>query len=112
MSEPFNPYHIWLGIPPEEQPANHYRLLGIKVFEDNPDVIDSAAHQRMAHLRTFQLGKNSELSQKLLNQVASAKVCLLNPQKKTAYDTLLRQQIEAAGPRSEAPAGDPGFGRG
>ena len=25
----FDPYHRWLGIPPEEQPADHYRLLGI-----------------------------------------------------------------------------------
>ena len=27
MADDFNPYHVWLGIPPEEQPANHYRLL-------------------------------------------------------------------------------------
>jgi hypothetical protein len=25
----FDPYHVWLGIPPHEQPPNHYRLLGI-----------------------------------------------------------------------------------
>lgn len=27
MFAPFDPYHRWLGIPPSEQPANHYRLL-------------------------------------------------------------------------------------
>ena len=30
----FDPYYRWLGIPPEEQPPDHYRLLGVKVFED------------------------------------------------------------------------------
>ncbi len=34
MSDPnFDPYHKWLGIPPDEQPANHYRLLGLELFE-------------------------------------------------------------------------------
>ena len=30
LQEKFDPYHIWLGIPPEEQPPNHYRLLGCR----------------------------------------------------------------------------------
>jgi hypothetical protein len=50
MSIAFDPYHKWLGIPVNEQPANHYRLLGIAKFEDDPDVIDAAADQRMAHV--------------------------------------------------------------
>jgi hypothetical protein len=41
MSESFDPYHVWLGIPPEEQPPHHYRLLGIRLFEDNPSVIET-----------------------------------------------------------------------
>ena len=39
----FDPYHKWLGIPPEQQPASHYRLLGIAEFESDADVIDTAA---------------------------------------------------------------------
>ena len=35
----FDPYHKWLSIPPEEQPPNHYRLLGTKPFESDLDVI-------------------------------------------------------------------------
>ena len=62
MADDFNPYHVWLGIPPEEQPANHYRLLGIRLFESNGDVIDSAADRQMAHLRTFQGGKHGDLT--------------------------------------------------
>jgi formylglycine-generating enzyme required for sulfatase activity len=95
MAEKFDPYYRWLGIGPQEQPANHYRLLGIPLYESNADVIESAADQRMAHLRTFQSGKHGALSQKLLNEVAQAKVCLLDRQKKAAYDQTLRHQLTA-----------------
>ena len=95
MSAAFDPYHKWLGIPPEEHPANHYRLLGIEPLESDPDVIESAADQRMAHLRTFQAGKYGAISQKLLNEVATAKVCLLNRAKKAAYDEELREKLAA-----------------
>ncbi len=90
--EKFDPYHIWLGIPPEEQPPNHYRLLGVALFESQSDVIAGAADRQMGHLRTFQSGKNSAISQKILNEVAGAKLCLLNKEKKAAYDEQLRQQ--------------------
>ena len=92
----FDPYHVWLGIPPEEQPPNYYRLLGIAPFESNADVIATAADRQMMHLRTFQSGKRSDLSQQLLNEVATAKVCLLNPAKKAAYDEQLRGPSPAA----------------
>ena len=105
MSESFDPYHKWLGIPPEEQPANHYRLLGIKPLEGDPDVIESAADQRMAHLRTHQTGKQGALSQALLNEVAVAKVCLLDRAKKAAYDEELRSQLEASAVAAGASAG-------
>ncbi|MEN6495173.1 MAG: formylglycine-generating enzyme family protein, partial [Thermoguttaceae bacterium] len=104
MTQAFNPYHKWLGIPPEEQPANHYRLLGIAVFESDPDVIEAAADQRMAHLRNYQAGKHSELSQKLLNEVAAAKICLLNPQKRADYDASLRAEIEAKAAETTPPS--------
>ena len=51
----FDPYYKWLGIPPDEQPPSYYRLLGLPNFEADPDVIDNAVNQRMAHIRTFQL---------------------------------------------------------
>lgn len=100
MSEAFDPYYKWLGIGPEEQPANHYRLLGIRLFEPDPDVIQDAVYQRMAHVRTYQLGPRSAISQQILNELAAAKVCLLDPQKKAAYDSVLRSKTEAqASPR-------------
>lgn len=101
MSAPFDAYHQWLGIPPVEQPPNHYRLLGINQFESEIDVIDNAADRQMAHLRTFQSGQYSALSQKLLNEIAAARICLLDHQKQAEYDEQLRGQTEAGGIRGE-----------
>ncbi len=95
MEEVFDPYHIWLGIPPDEQPPNHYRLLGIRLFEEQPAAIEHAAEQRMAHLRSLQSGKHAALSQKLLNEVAAARVCLLQAAKRAAYDRQLREALQA-----------------
>jgi len=93
MSEAFDPYHRWLGISPKDQPPNHYRLLGIDLFESNPDVIADAADRQMAHVRTHQTGKHSKLSQELLNEISAARVCLLNPEKKAEYDKSLRMKV-------------------
>jgi hypothetical protein len=59
------PYHKWLGIPPEEQPPNHYRLLAIPKYES--DVIETAAEQRTLLLRTFQTGPDAELVEPILS---------------------------------------------
>ncbi len=69
-------------------------------------MIENAANQRMAHLRSFQAGRNGADSQRLLNEVAAARVCLLNLKKKETYDETLRQsESPPAGPPSpiEAP---------
>lgn len=89
MSESFDPYRKWLGIPPEEQPPNHYRLLGVPLYESDPDVIENAVHRQMSYVRTFQTGKHAAESQKLLNELAGAKICLLSRSKKKAYDDSL-----------------------
>ena len=48
MGNSFDPYYRWLGIPPDEQPPDQYRLLGVKRFEEDPDVIEAAADRQMA----------------------------------------------------------------
>src|SRR5437868_4002436 len=97
MSEPFDPYRKWLGIPPKDQPPNHYRLLGIAHFEDDPDVIENAATRQIAHVRMFQSGKHSALSQRILNELTAAKLCLLQAEKKAPYDEQLRAKLSAEG---------------
>ena len=89
----FDPYHKWLGIPPAEQPVNHYRLLGVTLFESDPDVIDAATDQRVSYLRQCATGQHIPESQKLLNEVAAARLCLLNAEKKRNYDQRLRQSL-------------------
>jgi len=91
----FDPYRKWLGISAREQPPDHYRLLGLELFESDPDVIANAGDARSGHLKTFQTGEYSELSQRLLNEVAAAQVCLLNRAKKALYDGQLQQRLQA-----------------
>lgn len=98
MADAFDPYHKWLGISPKDQPPHHYRLLGIDLFENDLDVIESAADQRMTHVRAFQTGKRSQLSQTILNEIAAARVCLLSPEKKAAYDRQLRDEVALSAP--------------
>ncbi len=89
-----DPHYEWLGIPPRDQPANHYRLLGLEAFEENRDVIAAAADRQMSFVKSYQCGEDSELSQEVLNELSAARLCLLNPQKKAAYDDELRFGIE------------------
>ncbi len=106
MATEFDPYHKWLGIAPEDQPPNYYQLLGLRNFESDLDVLEGAADRQMSHLRTFQSGKHSDLSQKLLNEVTNAKLCLLDPLKKGIYDERLRSETPVA-PPAEAGSSPP-----
>src|SRR5262245_45892573 len=106
MAEAFDAYHVWLGIPPEEQPPHHYRLLGLRLFESNPDAISNALDQRRTHLRSLQVGKRAALSQQLLNEVSAAGVCLLDTATKKSYDAQLKTKMQAArAAASRPPAG-------
>ncbi len=50
MADELDPYYTWLGIPPEEQPADHYRLIGIRKFEGNRDGTANAMDRQMQFL--------------------------------------------------------------
>jgi hypothetical protein len=94
MEDTFDPYLHWLAIRDPKRPPNHYRLLGIDPFESDPEVILNAADRQMTHIRRFQGGKHSVESQRLLNELASAKICLLDPAKKAVYDESLRAEAQ------------------
>ncbi len=97
MPEKFDPYYRWLGIPPKEQPPNHYRLLGIEVFESDPQLIDSFALRHTDFLREITDGPHLADAQRLLNELAAARRCLLDAQRKATYDAELRERLAAAG---------------
>ncbi|KAA5544481.1 hypothetical protein FYK55_09125 [Roseiconus nitratireducens] len=86
----FDPLHKWLGIPSAEQPPTDYRLLGLAKYEDDADVIDSAADRVLTFLHDFTGGEHGELAEQLSNQVSAARLRLLNPARKAAYDAELR----------------------
>ena len=97
MSSPFDPYYKWLGIPPREQPPNHYRLLGIELFEADDEVIEAATNRQMSYLQQLSSGENIEHAQKLLGEVSRARVCLINAKQKNEYDAKLRGELAAPG---------------
>jgi hypothetical protein len=102
----FDPYREWLEIDPVEQPADHYRLLGLARFENDRSRIERAADERMAHVRQFQTGPRGPFTQKLLNELAAARLCLLDAQRKTQYDAELGARIlatQAAGRAAATP---------
>lgn len=106
MSE-FDPYLKWLGIRDAARPINHYRLLGLDMFENDPDVISMAADRQMTHIRTYQNGPNGDLSQQILNELARARRCLLIPEKKAEYDEQIRDELR----RPISPARRPSSGQ-
>jgi hypothetical protein len=91
--EVFDPYLHWLGIDAAARPVNHYSLLGLPFFEADPAKISAAADERMRHIRQFQAGPRGAFTQKILNELARAKICLLNPVSKPAYDQALHQLL-------------------
>ncbi len=98
MAEQFDPYRKWLGIPDQPQHPHHYQLLGLVLFEDDPDVIENAANRQMTHVRSFQTGQYASYSQDLLNEIAKAKICLLQPDSKASYDLQLQTKLKATTP--------------
>ena len=70
MSSEFDPYHRWLGIRHEDQPADHYRLLGLSRFEDDPEAIRDAAERQIAHVRRYALGQHQAISQKKIGRAS------------------------------------------
>lgn len=92
MGASFDAYYKWLAIPPEDQPPHHYRLLGLKLFESDPDVIEASADRQMTHVRSYQAGRHADLSQRLLNEIAAAKRVLLDAPSKADYDAQLKRE--------------------
>lgn len=94
MSTHFDPYLQWLGIRDPQRPPNHYRLLGLELFENDASVISMSADRQMAHLRNFKTGPEAEVAERLLNELSSARLCLLKAERKAAYDHQLRAALK------------------
>src|SRR5271155_4280148 len=95
----FDPYRKWLGIPEQFRPPTHYHLLAISPDEHDREVIEAAVIRQSAYVRNFQKGQNADFATQILNEIAAAKACLLDPDKRSAYDASLRR----AAAKTEAP---------
>ncbi len=96
MGAAFDPYHRWLSIPIDEQPPNHYRLLGLLPFESDRDAIASAADRQIRHVRSFLDTPLHPFADNLLGELRVARRCLLNQEAKAAYDAWLEQQLTSS----------------
>lgn len=103
MSEPFDPYVEWLGVTVGRQPANHYELLGVPLYENDPAIISQAADARIARLRRERPGPRMAQWQQLLDELRAAKACLTDPAAKAAYDAELTRRL-LAGSANPPPA--------
>jgi hypothetical protein len=100
----FDPYHVWLGIPASEQPADLYRVLGLRTFESNPLAIESAADRLHQQLQTALSGPHGSAAHFILNQVATSRLTLLDSARKSAYDAHLRDRASFSPPVVPLPA--------
>ena len=85
-----NPYKAWLGIPTEDQPPNYYRLLGLELFEADPEVIREMAGARRELVQVFGKLDDPELAEDLLREISAAESTLCCAETKAAYDQALR----------------------
>lgn len=94
-------YRDWLKIEETKRPLNHYQLLKLKKFEDDPVRVRSHYRQLNAHVRKFAAGEYAAQSQALLNELAKAMLCLTDRRRKSEYDaTLGRIETEPGKQRS------------
>ena len=84
-----NPYSEWLGIPYHGKPPNCYELLGIPLFEADPAVIHVATEECLARVKRQVNWSNSAQAEQFYEELRAARILLLNPDTKAAYDMVL-----------------------
>ena len=91
MNDSFNPYHEWLGVSADIRRPNHYELLGLRLFEDDQEIIQSAADRHSRRLGELLPGEQGMLARRILGEIVAARDCLLDRAAKAAYDRQLGQ---------------------
>jgi hypothetical protein len=100
----FDPYQAWLGISKDQQPPNHYQLLGISPADHDRKSIEEAMIRQTARVRIYQGGPQGRLCTELLNQIAEAGTILLDPAKRQKYDEQIVQPTALSPGTLELPA--------
>ena len=94
MTDAFDPYQQWLGVSSCDGLPDHYSLLGLRPGESDPEVIANAVQWREVLVRTFESGLLADQARGVLEQIAAARACLLDPAAKAAYDETLRDRAQ------------------
>ncbi len=87
-------YKEWLGIPEGPRPPDHYQLLRLPQFEDDPGKVRKNYKKLNAHVRKYATGQYSGESQRLLNELAKAMLCLTDAEQKLEYDRSQGREID------------------
>jgi len=103
MPEKLDPYQAWLGIPPAEQPPNHYRLLGIPLFDGDHRTINAAAERQLALVAAAQTSGNAAIARHIVEQIKAARSVLLAHDAKRGYDVALKERLSRVKPVSTVP---------
>jgi DnaJ-class molecular chaperone len=85
-------YTQWLGVRAGPRPPEHYELLGLPRFCKDADRIERAAREALAKLDKYQLVPDrarQQMLQKMITEVAKARMCLVDPRRRAAYDKTL-----------------------
>lgn len=93
-------YTQWLKIAPGARPPDHYALLGLPHFCGDAQRIEQASHDRLDELDKHALSHDAASRadcQRMMNEVARARVVLMDAGKRLAYD------VELAGRLGDAP---------
>ena len=108
MSEQFDPYRKWLGIPPSEQPAQPLSLARhCSVRGRSGRYCTCRRSADVAPCGSFNRGKTGPHAQKLLSELVTARRCLLADAERKPYDEQLRKTLGVASPNGGTPVAAP-----
>lgn len=105
MSQGLNAYREWLGVAGTSEIPSYYELLGLRPLEPDTAQIEAAYQRQAGRLAARLSGEQADIAQRLMGELAEARLTLLTPTAKRAYDAAL---ANAAGPvATTTPAATP-----
>ncbi len=89
MSNTFDPYQQWCGVPQQVTSPDHYLLLGLNRFEQDQTVIYEQFASLYGRIRSYQQGQRREQALQLLDEISAAYATLADQEAKQVYDQQL-----------------------
>src|SRR5487761_536717 len=102
MAGSFDPYREWLAITSGGQPHNYYDLLGLRPLESDIGKINAAFRRQSDRLAPHLSGAQAAMAQRLMTELTEARMTLLTPTAKRAYDQSLAGGQPTTGPAAPA----------